>query len=251
MKILRNTETIGLAAVLAFSLSSQALADGLDGNRYDLDKRYKSEVSAASAYLESTAGTAVIIDVRTIEEHMGGHPEGSYNIPYPHIYNRQRSDDKPYEYIPQTDENFVLYVNGLGLDKDTPIITMCRTGFRSVGAGNLLADEGYTNVRNMWQGFKGNLKYNETSEVAAKLDDTKKGPKALIDNGEKVLIQVLGQALDLDGDGDVDKSDVFSGDLDGWANYQGLPVSDELEAESLYQGEENYLYTDPEVEGER
>jgi rhodanese-related sulfurtransferase len=248
MKMLRNTETIGLAAVLAFSLSSQALAEG---NRYDLEKRYKSEVSAASAYLESTAGTAVIIDVRTIEEHMGGHPEGSYNVPYPHIYNRQRSDAKPYPYIPQTDANFVHYVNALGLDKDTPIITMCRTGFRSVGAGNLLADAGYTNVRNMWQGFKGNLKYNETSEVAAKLDDTKKKPKALIDNGDKVLIQVLGQALDLDGDGDVDKSDVFSGDLDGWANYQGLPASFELEEGSLYQGYENYLYTDPAVVGER
>lgn len=252
MNILKKSTIFAMAIPMLAAISPAiAQADGLDGNRYDLEKRYNSEVSAARAYLESTAGTAVIIDVRTIEEHMGGHPESSYNVPYPHIYNRQRSTAKSYAYIPQTGANFVLYVDALGLDKDTPIITMCRTGYRSVGAGNLLADAGYTNVRNMWQGFKGNLKYNETSEVAAKLDDTKKKPKALIDNGDKVLIPVLGQALDLDGDGNVNKSDVYSGDLDGWANYQGLPVSDDLEAGSLYQGYENYLYTDAAVVGER
>ncbi len=228
-----------------------AQADGLDGNRYDLEKRYKSEISAAKAYLESSANNAVIIDVRTIEEHMGGHPAGSYNIPYPHIYNRQQSDAKPYPYVAQTDEDFVAAVEALGLPKDSLIITMCRTGYRSVNAGNLLADAGYTNVRNMWQGFKGNLKYNETSEVAAKLDDTKKKPKALIDNGDKVLIRVLGQALDLDGDGEVNGSDPYSGDLDGWANYQGLPVSYDLSDQSkLYQP---YLswYSDPAIVGER
>ena len=242
MNILKKSTIFALTIPMLAAISPAiAQADGLDGNRYDLEKRYKSEISAAKAYLESSAKNAVIIDVRTIEEHMGGHPADSYNIPYPHIYNRQRSDDKPYSYVPQTDENFVDAVDALGLDKNTQIITMCRTGFRSVNAGNLLADAGYKNVRNMWQGFKGNLKYNETSEVAAKLDDTKKKPKALIDNGEKVLIPVLGQALDLDGDGDVDKSDVFSGDLDGWANYQGLPVDYELEDGSLYEPYE-YLY---------
>ncbi|MDX2504664.1 MAG: rhodanese-like domain-containing protein [Gammaproteobacteria bacterium] len=254
MNILKKSTIFAMTIPMLAAISPAiAQADGLDGNRYDLEKRYDSEVSAARAYLESIVQDTdtVIIDVRTIEEHMGGHPEGSYNVPYPHIYNRQRSDAKPYAYIPQNDADFIYYVNALGLAKDTPIITMCRTGYRSVGAGNLLADEGYTNVRNMWQGFKGNLKYNETSEVAAKLDDTKKKPKALIDNGEKVLIPVLGQALDLDGDGDVDKSDVFSGDLDGWANYQGLPVDFELEEGSLYQGDESYLYTDPAVVGER
>jgi len=36
---------------------------------------------------------------------------------------------------------------------------MCRTGVRSVGAANRLTDAGYTNVRNMWEGFVGvNLK---------------------------------------------------------------------------------------------
>ena len=48
-------------------------------------------------------------------------------------------------------------------DRSTPILTMCRTGYRSVLAANLLADAGYTNVRNIWQGFVGNTKVRITS----------------------------------------------------------------------------------------
>jgi rhodanese-related sulfurtransferase len=196
---------------------------------------------------------------KAIEEYNGGHPPAAYNVPYPHIYNRQRSDNKPYAYIHQTDEKFVEAVNALGLDRDTLIITMCRTGFRSVGAGNLLADEGYTNVRNMWQGFKGKLKYNETVEVAAKLDEnnqpiqeTDENGPVFDENGYPVYetVPALGAALALDGDGEVNGSDPYSGDLDGWANYQGLPVSYKLKHNRLYHEYIN-LYYGPQVIGER
>ena len=40
-------------------------------------------------------------------------------------------------------------------DKDTPIYTLCRTGMRSVSSGNRLTDAGYTNFRNIWEGFVG------------------------------------------------------------------------------------------------
>ncbi len=264
---------LAICCVLPLSV----FADGLDGNRYSetLGRTYDSEISAASAYLSTKDNghsdkkkgkkgkkggpKAVIIDVRTVEEYKGGHPPAAYNVPYPHIYNRQRSDSKPYAYIPQTDEKFVEAVNALGLDKETLIITMCRTGFRSVGAGNLLADEGYTNVRNMWQGFKGKLKYNETVEVVAKLDENSQpiqetdedGP-VFDENGYPVYetVPALGAALDLDGDGEVNGSDPYSGDLDGWANYQGLPVSYKLKHNRLYPEYIN-LYYDPQVIGER
>lgn len=252
----------GLLAISCL-LPLSVFADGLDGNRYSevLERHYLSEISAASAYLSTKdnrgkkAGhKAVIIDVRTIEEYKGGHPPAAYNVPYPHIYNRQRSESKPYEYIPQTPENFVDAVNALGLDKNTLIITMCRTGYRSVGAGNLLADAGYKNVRNMWQGFKGKVKYNETSEVAAKLDENGEPVYETDENGNPttvlVTIPALGAALDLDGDGEVTGSDPYSGDLDGWANYQGLPVSYKLKHNRLYPEYVN-LYYDPQVIGER
>jgi len=206
-----------------------ALADGLDGNRYSdtLTRNYHSEISAASAYLKTQghghfrsnrSAHAIIIDVRTIEEYVGGHPANAFSIPFPHIYNRQNDPDKG-DYIAQDPEDFVAAVNSLDLPKDTLIITMCRTGYRSVLAGNLLADEGYTNVRNMWEGFKGRLKQN-----------------------------LNGEDLDLDGNGVVDGSDPYSGDLDGWANYQGLPVSMKLKHRKLYAPYMSMYYNVP---GER
>lgn len=193
-----------------------------EGNRYGLVRHYKSEISPAKAYLvthfdrDNRNGRfgnsyghgkfhkAIIIDVRSIEEYVGGHPPGSYSIPYPHIYNRQHNPAKG-NYIPQTAENFVAAVNAMGLPKDTLIITMCRTGYRSVLAGNLLADAGYTNVRNMWEGFKGDAK-----------------------------VDLTGAKIDLNNDGVVDDDNPYSGDLDGWSNYQELPVSTRLKFDHLY-----------------
>ncbi len=208
--------------VVFLMLPLNAFADGNDGNRYSniLTRAYHSEISAASAYRNTTETKkekhhhrhrddnkqqAVIIDVRTIEEYVGGHPRRAYSIPFPHIYNRQRNPDKG-EYIPQDPADFVAAINALNLPKDTLIITMCRTGYRSVLAGNLLATEGYTNVRNMWEGFVGRLKQN-----------------------------LAGDDLDLNGDGAVVGSDPYSGDLDGWANYQELPVSMKLKYPQLYK----------------
>lgn len=205
------------------------IADGLDGNRYSdsLYRDYHSDISASSAHIQTTEHghhrhrkhtKAIIIDVRTIEEYVGGHPPKAYSIPFPHVFNRQRNPAKG-DYIPQTPDDFVAAVNALDLAKDTLIITMCRTGFRSVLAGNLLAAEGYTNVRNMWEGFKGRLKQN-----------------------------LIGEDLDLDGNGVVDGSDPYSGDLDGWANYQGLPVSFKLKHKRLYGHYMSMYYN---VTGER
>lgn len=216
---------LGIICLLPLSV----IADGLDGNRYSniLGRDYNSEISASSAYLSTREQghhrnikheKAIIIDVRTIEEYVGGHPPKAYSIPFPHIFNRQENPDKG-EYIAQDAGDFVAAVNALDLDKDTLIITMCRTGFRSVLAGNLLAAEGYTNVRNMWEGFKGKLKQNS-----------------------------LGENLDLDGSGAVDGSNPYSGDLDGWANYQGLPVSMKLNHTRLYTPYMSMYYN---VTGER
>lgn len=215
----------------SFLLPFGASANGLDGNRYSdtLERKYHSEISASSAYrstlnianlLNGYIGNtpAVIIDVRTIEEYVGGHPPNAYSMPYPHIYNRQKDSAKG-EYVGQDAADFVAAVDSLELPKDALIIPMCRTGYRSVLAGNLLADAGYTNVRNMWEGFKGRLKQN-----------------------------LNGEDLDLDGDGIVDGSDPYSGDLDGWANYQGLPVSMTLTQSRLFAPYADWYYN---VTGER
>lgn len=205
-----------LSIIGCFTLVSITTAVFAEGNRYDLPRLYQSEISAAKAYLltshnkgqksrghnfRDAFSNAVIIDVRTIDEHTDGHPNKSYNIPYPHIYNRKDSPDM-HPYIPQDPVQFVNDVLAAFPNKSTPILTLCRTGYRSVLAANLLTEAGYTNVRNIWQGFVGNPK-----------------------------VDTSGNVLDLNNNG----VDGDLGDLDGWSGYQELPVSTKLHPRRIYQ----------------
>jgi rhodanese-related sulfurtransferase len=201
-------------ALLALTASMNVYAEG---NRYDLPRNYHSEISAAKAYILTNHdrgnksgdkfSNAVLIDVRTIDEYVEGHPPKSHNIPFPHIYNRTH-DSSMSPYIPQDPEQFVYDVIAAFPDRSTPILTLCRTGYRSVLAGNLLADAGYTNVRNIWQGFVGRTK-----------------------------VDTAGNTLDLNNNGE----DGDPGDLDGWSGYQELPVSTKLLPQLIYAPYE-YLY---------
>ncbi len=197
-----------LTAVIAGSLSALSVSSAVaEGNRYDLDRLYHSDVSAAEAYVltqhsrgnrsGSEFSNAVIIDVRTVEEYAAGHPENAYNIPFPHIQARPGDAD----YLAQDPAQFVADVSAAIPDKSTPIMTLCRTGHRSVLAANLLADAGYEQVRNIWQGFVGRTK-----------TDT------------------AGNTLDLNNNGEL--GDL--GDKDGWSGYQNLPYSTALTPNRMY-----------------
>ena len=184
-----------------------------EGNRYSLPRAYHSEISSANAYIltnynqgnvsKSEFANTVLIDVRTVEEYGAGHPANSYNIPFPHIHARPNKSD----YIGQNSEQFVNDVIAAFPDRSTPILTLCRTGYRSVLAGNLLAAAGYTNVRNIWEGFVGNTKVDTT-----------------------------GATLDVNNDGEITDKD-----RDGWSNYQDLPYSTKLLPQLIYAPYE-YLY---------
>jgi len=204
-------------------------------NRSGLCGYYHSEISPAKAYIDTVAKRdrdgkggkhhkhdesskhAVILDVRSTPEYKAGHPEHAVNVPYPFIY--QKCDSKgrhpdgacktSISQIPQDFDFFVEYVKRLIPHKDTPIYTLCRTGVRSVGAANLLTDAGYTNVRNVWEGFWG-----------IKLT----APKKQADGSTLVL------PVDLNHDGVVD-------DLDnnGWRNHQALPYDTRLLPNLVYK----------------
>ncbi|MFO7681673.1 MAG: rhodanese-like domain-containing protein, partial [Chloroflexota bacterium] len=163
MTIKATLKVLGVA--VAFAAASQASADG---NRYDRDRYYHSEISVAQAYLwmehskdfKNVPGQAkpVLVDVRTLREYAGGHPEDSYNVPFPNIY--VSGDQDPLKFYWEVYD----IVNG---DMDRPIMLLCRTGSRSIRAGNVLADpesdpatagqglQGFTNVRNVWEGYVG------------------------------------------------------------------------------------------------
>jgi rhodanese-related sulfurtransferase len=233
----------GLIISLLFFASdifAETAADG--GNRFNIERAYNSEISAAKAYLLTEGDEyehrkhrygpkhhekVIIIDVRSIEEYVVGHPDDAYNIPYPNIYGAPYATEGR-AVIKQAAIDFFNYVAEQFPDRDTPILTLCRTGKRSVWAANILANpmewipkrggtipegvvlEGYSNVRNIWEGFEGKYKWDDTLAVA----------------------------LDLNNDGELTPMNNAvmeqNPDRDGWWNYQELPFSTELELEHLY-----------------
>lgn len=92
---------------------------------------------------------AYILDVRTDAEFIWvGHPnvENVLNVSYK-IEKKGIFIVNP-SFISDVDEVF-------GSAKDTQIITMCRSGKRSVAAAEALEAAGYTNIKNMLTGFEG------------------------------------------------------------------------------------------------
>lgn len=71
---------------------------------------------------------AVLVDVRSNEEHQKGHLEGSLNMP---LLDLSKNPHSLYEY------------------KDGPIILYCQRGSKSLLAANLLIEAGYRNVYNI------------------------------------------------------------------------------------------------------
>lgn len=129
-----------MGATLALFAASTASA-------FDFD-----EVTPQEAYDEAVYEGAIILDVRTASEFIWvGHPniENVVNISY--------KVDRKDEFV--VNRAFICDVDKLfGAAPDTRIITMCRSGKRSVDAAAALVDAGYTNVASMLDGFQGGLK---------------------------------------------------------------------------------------------
>lgn len=194
-------------------------------NRSGLCGYYHSEISPAEAFVDTVVKRGswsdpqlrpVLLDVRSTPEYKAGHPEHAVNVPYPYIYQgcAERFVDgacktaKTSE-IGQTNEDFVAYVERIIPNKDTPIYTLCRTGVRSVGAANILTDAGYTNVRNIWEGFVG---INLTA------------PKKQADGSVKTV------SVDLNHDGKLTDED-----KNGWRYHQALPYDTRLLPKLIYK----------------
>lgn len=232
MKIRTPRLTFALLGALlaAPAFAQQTPACPYYENRSGLCGYYHSEISPAAAYLDTVVKSghaghgprhpharAVILDVRSTPEYKAGHPEHAFNVPYPYVYQycdaQGRSPDgaclKKTSEIAQDPVAFVEHVKKLFPNKSTPIYVLCRTGVRSVGAANLLTDAGYTQVRNIWEGFWG-----------VKLT----APKVQADGSVRTV------PVDLNHDGVVN-------DLDnnGWRNHQGLPYDTRLLPHLIYR----------------
>ena len=100
---------------------------------------------------------AVLIDVRSSMEFLFiGHPKGAVNIPW--------IDQPDWDINPNfvTEVRMVMLggVSHMDQVKSAPVILICRSGKRSLEAGQLLINEGFTEVYNVLEGFEGELDEN-------------------------------------------------------------------------------------------
>ena len=91
---------------------------------------------------------AVFIDCRSEMEYMFvGHPVGSMMVPW---YDGADWEKNPH-FVGQ-----VKKLAGANFEK-RPIVLICRSGNRSVDAGEALEEAGFTDVYNVLEGFEGHL----------------------------------------------------------------------------------------------
>lgn len=100
----------------------------------------------AKAFLENTPG-ALFIDCRSDAEHFFvGHPVGSIHVAW--------RDGPDWDLNP----HFVGEVERLaGHATHRPVLLLCRSGNRSIDAGEALEQAGFSDVYNVLHGFEGDL----------------------------------------------------------------------------------------------
>ncbi len=139
------TSVAVLAAVFATAWSAHAFTN----------------LTVAQAYDKLAADQAIMIDVRTVDEYAWvGHPgknklgEGAeIEDAVVNIAWEIEKPGKGYELI--LNNHFLEDVEKAIPYKDQPIITICRSGGRSVAAATALEALGYTEVYNTLKGFEG------------------------------------------------------------------------------------------------
>ena len=124
-----------------------------DENRVSMDVAIDHNIDAVTAYRMTTSQKVPLVDVRTVQEYqLVGHAPSAYSIP---AFVWGKWDEKKKAFGNDPNPDFVKQFSALFPDKKAPVIVMCRSGHRSGKAIKLLADAGYTNLYQMWEGFEG------------------------------------------------------------------------------------------------
>lgn len=270
----------------AFAISTAATTtvatagDGLlDGNRYFYERYYAGEISSARTFLEAVvkqgrwvdrSDPLTIVDVRDASEFRAGHPEGAVHIPFPRIYQtcNENPDDPSDTVVRSVDGGACLYgrnTKGTSAsmsreslflafearfpDKSARYALLCRTGSRSVRAGNILANpekylgpsyagRGYSQVYNIWEGFVG-LPINPVQVGTGLVIGESDKVEAIILDNDFEAYGFEAYKLDVNNDGVVD---LF--DYDGWRFHQGLPYVTRMLPRALSADAMPYYYMD-------
>ena len=94
-----------------------------------------------------TRPDALFVDVRMeIESLYVGRPPGVVNVPW-------------YDYpdLQPNAQKFAEIIADEATGKDQPVLLICRAGQRTIAAGKVLEDAGFTDVQHVVHGFEGEL----------------------------------------------------------------------------------------------
>lgn len=159
--------TVGIfTALIATSASALDVASSVDPESLPEAERTKLGlyVTPQDAQRALEANPEIIfIDVRSRAEFtfVGHPPTVDSNIPYRVISEEFEIDEERAQYAMEPNIDFPKAVENLlereGADKNAVIFLMCRSGLRSKGAADLLADSGYTRVYSVVDGFEGEI----------------------------------------------------------------------------------------------
>ena len=142
-----------------------AIAAWLGASSLPEKKRTPQElyVTATEAYAElnELGDTALFVDVRTRSEvaFLGMAEGADANIPFMTEGDFIEWDEEKSNFKMRPNSRFVASIGKLvdnrGLNKDSPIFLMCRSGSRSAKAATMLNLVGYTQVYNIIDGYEG------------------------------------------------------------------------------------------------
>ena len=116
----------------------------------------QGEELQANLFCSEASKKLIVVDTRSPHEFAGATPYGEQrggHIPGAvHFYFKDLMDTKGYLLPP---EQIIAQLNKLGMNRDTPIAAYCTGGVRSAFFVAVLADLGFTNVKNyagsMWE----------------------------------------------------------------------------------------------------
>lgn len=111
------------------------------------------DISPTEAWQMLEQSRAVLLDVRTTMEYQYvGHPVGAVHVPW--------KEPPDWEVDPQfVSRARAALAERAGDDpvEDMPVLTICRSGKRSLAAAEALARQGFREVYNIGEGFEGDL----------------------------------------------------------------------------------------------
>lgn len=132
----------------------------------DLNKKKQTKLglymtaTQAYEYTDAHMDSTLFVDVRTPSElnYLGAVTVMDAHVPTVFM-DSSGWNDKKHRYKRKINENFVADIGKAlkkkGLNKNDTIILICRSGKRSAKAANMLADNGYTRVYTVVDGYEG------------------------------------------------------------------------------------------------